>query len=197
MNTAPQETAPEADPFDVDALRLGQSFDGFVSGRKVITHVPCRKPNKQTYIRVRPGEEWRVDTMMLELKDERELYLVAPEMRETLAGECSAATLFTYIDRQDNVYLWPIRLPDPGGRDNTYWSSARAAAQHAEKQWVRVMANPATKAYEVYVAENRAAFSEPRWPEYLSFKDILRLAFKDSMIDSPDHPICRRLRGLR
>jgi hypothetical protein len=183
------------DPFDLDQLRLSQDFDKQAGVTKLLTMVPCRKPNKQHFIRVRPGEEWRIDTMMLELKDERELYLVGPTMREELITECSASTLLLAVDRQGNIFLWPIRLPDPGGRDNTYWQSARLAAQYAETSWVRVQANPVTKAYEVHMAQNTAAFPAPEWPD-LSFQEILRLAFKQSRIDSTEHPIYKRLRGL-
>ena len=35
---------------------------------------------------------------------------------------------------------------------------------------------------------------EPEWPE-LSLRELLRIAFKDKMIDDLGHPVLRKLRG--
>ena len=35
---------------------------------------------------------------------------------------------------------------------------------------------------------------DPRWPT-LSFREIIRNAFRDRMIESLDHPVIRELRG--
>jgi hypothetical protein len=48
-------------------------------------------------------------------------------------------------------------------------------------------------AYEMF--EARGVISEPAWPD-ASFQDLLRIAFRDRMIDRVDHPVIRRLRGL-
>jgi hypothetical protein len=48
-------------------------------------------------------------------------------------------------------------------------------------------------AYEMFVAGS--TISDPIWPD-LSFPELLRIAFKDRYIDSLDHPVVKRLRGL-
>ena len=35
---------------------------------------------------------------------------------------------------------------------------------------------------------------EPEWPD-LSFEAMYRIAFRDRLISSPDHPVLKRLRG--
>ena len=40
----------------------------------------------------------------------------------------------------------------------------------------------------------RTAIPDPDWPE-LSFAEIFRIAFKDRLINSLDHPVVKRLRG--
>ena len=50
---------------------------------------------------------------MIELKDDREDYLVRPEILPDLAGEVVYKTLFTAINRQGVLFLWSVRLPDP------------------------------------------------------------------------------------
>ena len=59
--------------------------------------------------------------------------------------------------------------------------------------WTRVSANLAAGCYEIAVAE--AVATEPQWPN-LSFQDLLRIAFKDRLITSLNHPVVKRLRGL-
>ena len=48
-------------------------------------------------------------------------------------------------------------------------------------------------AYEIFEAQSIMA--DPQWPE-LSFQELLRIAFRDRLIDRVDHPVVRRLRGL-
>ena len=53
-------------------------------------------------------------------------------------------------------------------------------------------ANMTLSSYDVW--EATAQFSEPRWPD-MEFKDLLRIAFKDRLIERVDHPVLRSLRG--
>ena len=56
----------------------------------------------------------------------------------------------------------------------------------------RVKANMGLGAYEIFEAEG--SIPDPIWPE-LSFDAILRIAFKDRVVRSLDHPVVKRLRG--
>ena len=49
-------------------------------------------------------------------------------------------------------------------------------------------------AYEVTVAE--AITIEPQWPAGVTFQDLIRIAFRERLITSIDHPVVKRLRGL-
>jgi len=126
------------------------------------------------------------------LKDDREDYLVRPELLPDLAGEVAYMTIFTAINRQGVVFLWPIRLPAPDDRKSDWLRSAREAAEMAMGQWIRLKANISLGAYEITVAESVVA--EPMWPE-LSYNELLRIAYRDRMIDTLDHAVVRRLRG--
>jgi hypothetical protein len=48
-------------------------------------------------------------------------------------------------------------------------------------------------AYEI--SEALSTLPPPEWPR-VEFEDILRVAFRNHIVDSPDHPLIRRLRGL-
>ena len=72
--------------------------------------------------------------------------------------------------------------------------SARAAAEAGIENWVRVKADMDLGAYQVVVAT--AINAEPQWPEGVTFRDILQIAFRGHLIDTPDHTVVKRLRGL-
>jgi hypothetical protein len=59
--------------------------------------------------------------------------------------------------------------------------------------WVRVMPNLSLGAYEI--VRTNLVVAEPQWPN-LPFSEILKLAFRGFLIDSLEHPVVRRLRGL-
>jgi hypothetical protein len=180
------------DPFaNLDSLRLGQDFSTAL-GKRILTTIPVRKPGRQDFIMIRPEPEFRLETFILELKEERDSFLVLPALWQDLANEISPRVIFTCMNRQGVVFLWPVRRPGPDGRLDTWSSSAIAAAQAAMSRWVRVSANMSLGGYDTYEAVGE--LSQPEWPP-LSFPEILRLAFRDRVIDSGSHPVVRRLRG--
>ena len=119
--------------------------------------------------------------------------LLLPELRAELAGESKPVLLVTAISREAVVILWPVPLPDESGRRNAWAETAREACELAKSAWVRLAADMSLGAYRIYEAEGQ--LSEPIWPEK-TLPELLKLAFKDRIIDSADHPVIRRLRGL-
>jgi len=188
-------TADDAapDPFDPASLRLGQDFASSIGVKKVLTTVPCRKPNRHEFVRVRPGEDWRLETGVFEDKVNRETYLVQRDLWSELTGEVFPVCLFLAVNRQGDVFLWPAKLPGADGRSNTWNDSALAAARLAEDRWARVAANMGAGMYDTFEAAGE--LSEPEWPE-LSFAEILKLCFGQRFITTIDHPAIRALRGL-
>src|SRR5262245_54794324 len=161
------------DPFDLDNLRLSQSFTE-IGVKKLLTTVPVRKPGPQDWVRVHPSPEYRENFPVIELKNEREEYVIPAGVAPALVGEHLAKTLFTAITRQGTVFLWPARLPSTDGKDMNWWRSARDAAARAQENWVRIRANVEAGAYDIYLAE--AELPEPEWPD-LRFQDLIKIAF--------------------
>jgi len=189
---ADQPSNTGQNPFDPSRLRLSQNFAEMVGVKKALLTVPVRKPSRQDFVRVHPGEDYRLETAALELKDEREVYLVDRALWHELPGEIVPKVLFTTINRQGVLTLWPIRLPGEDGRHDEWNRSALEAALMAQSRWIRVAANMSLGAYEVYEAV--ADLPDPAWPE-VSFQEILKIAFKARFIADLDHPVIRRLRG--
>jgi hypothetical protein len=185
------DATEEVDP---SRLRLSQDFASAAGVRKVLTTIPVRKPSREWFVRTHPDPAYRLETAVLELKEDREIYLVAPALWEALATEptFSPKLLVLTVNRQGVVFLWYLRLPGPDGKIDDWSRSALEAANEAKKSWVRVTPNMSLGAYDVAVATGQLV--EPTWPDR-PFNEILRIAFRDKMISSWDHPVLRRLRG--
>jgi hypothetical protein len=185
------ESSP--DPFDPARLVLKGSPAEAIGVKRVLAHVPVRKPNKQEYIRTHDDPTFRIQMAILELKTEREFYAVLPEIAAAIPGETRPVMLTTCISRQGNVFLWPVPLPSGEGRELAWHTTAREAANCAEKAWVRILSNMGAAAYDIYEAP--ASIAEPAWPEH-SLQDLLRVAFGGGrLIESMDHPVIKQLLG--
>jgi len=180
------------DPFDVKRLQLSQDFASRVGVKKLLNRVPCRKPRKQEFVRVRIGAEWQLETLVFEDELERETYLVAEEFMPDLLEQIRPVCLRVAINKQDDPFFWALKLPGADGRSNPWAESAIDAAKCAEKNWVRISASMSAGAYEVYQATGDLA--EPTWPD-VSLRDLLELSFKNRYINAEDHPAIKKMRG--
>jgi hypothetical protein len=114
-------------------------------------------------------------------------------MTEALLGEWFPATIYTAINRQGVVFLWPVRLPGQTGKTMDWHRTAHEAANHATNCWIRVMANKSLGAYGTI--EGPKTIPAPEWPDLLPFKELLRIAFRDRLVDSLSHPVVKHLQG--
>ena len=191
------EVGEGAQPFDIwspETLRIDQSFLSVGAAKKLLTTVPVRKPNKQDFVRVHPNGDYRLTAGLIELKDNRETFLVLPGVvKELSESEFFLATLFFTINRQKVVSVWPVKLPSADGKINDWHQSALEAAERAMTNWIRLAANMSLGAYEI--SEAIAHYGEPESPEH-SFMDILKIAFKNRVIETSEHLVIQQLRGL-
>jgi hypothetical protein len=179
------------DPFDVANLRLSGSTS--VGVKKLLTTVPVRKPNKQEFVRVHADSAYCPSGLaMVELTEEREAYLLTPDVALALSGEFSVVTLYTTVSRQGVVFLWPVKLPGADGQANPWHASAADAAERAKSQWLRVQANRSLGAYDQFVA--LGSLPDPEWPD-APFNELLRIAFRDRLVSSHEHPLLDVLYG--
>jgi hypothetical protein len=178
---------------NLEAIRLSPDAAATAGTREVLRHVPVRKPNRIEFVRVHPNADMQLATGVFVDREEREVYFVVPELRAELAGELKPVLLVTAISRQGVTILWPVPLPDEGGRRNAWGETTREACELAKFSWVRVAPDMSLGAYRIYEAEGQ--LSEPVWPDK-TLPELLKLAFRDRIIDSADHPVVKRLRGL-
>jgi hypothetical protein len=180
-----------AELYKLGKLRINQSHLDGATAAKRPTSVPVGRPSSQAFVQVHPGEEYRDEVTLLALKDDREIYLVHPDLLEDIdADETYQAMIFTYITRAGTTGLWPIRLPGPDGRINEWHSAAMSAAQAAMLGWVRIKPNQESRGYVLIPGKGDAV---PRWPME-SFPELLDIAFRRFYIDTFDHLALKRLR---
>lgn len=182
----------EADGLDFERLRLSQDFAASIGVKREVLTVAVRKPDRLWWIQTHPDEERRFTTAVLNLKEDREMYLVDRELWGDLAGEIMPVVLILTVNRQGVVFFWPIRMPGEDGRLDQWNRSALAAADLAKTKWVRVASNLGLGAYDVFSATNE--LPPPVWPE-MTLDALLRVAFRDRFVDRRDHPVLRKLRG--
>jgi hypothetical protein len=180
------------DPFDLKSLCLSQDFTETAGVKKLLRTIPARRPNSQDFVRVHPSSDYRRNFLCIDLKDDRETYVVRPEIAPELIGETVMKTVYTGITSLGVVFLWPVTIPPLDGKMNEWWRSAREAAELAITRWVRMRSDMNLGAYQIYEAEGQ--IPEPQWPD-LPYQELLRISFRDRMIDRLDHPVVQRLRG--
>jgi hypothetical protein len=186
------KVAPEDAFSDLSKLRLSQDFLQTAGVKKLLMTVPVRKPNPQDFSRVHPDPGYRMDSAVIHLKEDREFYLLTPPIAAALPMECIPMTIYTAINRQGVVFLWPVRLPPSDNKVNEWNRSQSAGAERAMARWVRITSNLSLGAYEI--TEATGAIPDPTWPEY-TFQELLRIAFRDRLVNNPEHAVIKRLQG--
>jgi len=152
------------DPFNPENLRLDQSFTKTVAVKKLLTTIPVRRPGKQTFFRVHPDPAYRDVFPIIDMKDDREEYIVARPLVAELATEIVHKQLCLAITRQGTVFFLPLRLPGPDGKDMEWWRSLREHADRAMTHWIRVVSYPTTISVPMRQRRRPTIFPTPSGP---------------------------------
>jgi len=192
---APTSDTSTPDPFDVERLRLPQDDDAALGVRELLVTVPYKKPSKEQFVRVHTDPKYRCTGGLIELKDDdSECYWVDPSLWPHLVEEPTFGRrlVVTGMTRQGVVFLWGLRLPGPDGKSPDWVTIPLEAARNAESKWTKMSWDQAQRKHRIRVSDQLV--EEPQWPSQ-TFPELLRLAFKDKVIASLDHPVLKRLRG--
>jgi hypothetical protein len=187
-------------PFaDVEAA-LGLEDDGIIATEMLLS-IDCRKPRGRKggeYVRVHPDPKMtRGAQVFIDVGIGDPVYLVAPAVRPYIADHLTSVQLVLCVNRQDVLFLWPIKLSDinaGNGRRSRWTTTALAAAEVAKTQWIKLM--PGDGGYNVVPAEN-PDLPGPNWPDKYTFVELVNLAFKGCFIADKEHPIVQRLRAQK
>lgn len=175
---------------DFARVRLSGSTAANIKAEKALVTIPVERPARHTWFRVHPDETYRIDVAIIEDRENMGAqYVLDQTLCELHAQDLVRKTVVTCVSRHGGVFLWPLRIPDAERPDN-WGMSAQAAAEHAEMQWTRIVANLQDGRYDVMTAIGD--LGEPVWPKK-SFEELFGLAFKDRYISDPEHPMLRKL----
>jgi len=184
----------------VKAARLPDTLPPAPEVSSHLTRVRVGKPTSQAFVRVRPGADWVLDTLVLERVRTGRKYLVLIEdlmVREEVRARkwAKIVRLHAAIDHYGNAFLWEIPLFDLQGNMNEWNVSQMDAAEEAENVWVQLVSNRVTKSYDWLTS---VAFGDPVWPAE-SLNTWLHLAFGKGkwILRTADDPVIAELRGTR
>jgi len=176
---------------DLESLRIDSDFEN-ISVKRVLNVVPIRKPSKQEFFRVVPGDEWTFQTWILDFKEDREIYLVSPAIAPHIEHELKPVALYTAYNRRGDYFLIYVPLPRDG-KWNRWHESLHLIVTQAKENWVRADSDLGAGHYKLVVATGD--IKEPNLPEVRDFKQLLDIAFRDRFIADLSHPIIEKLQG--
>jgi hypothetical protein len=135
----------------------------------------------------------QAQTFRLKDDKDRAVYYVTPNMQghpliTARIRSVLLVAIFCWPLRQ--IGIWPVPL-DTEGVGQPWWESARTAYENAMVRWTQMSAGNGH--YVVSVAEGD--IPDPEWPER-SFNELLKIGLKDRIINSDDHAVMKRLRGI-
>ena len=150
------------------------------------------KMNRHRFCRVHPGVEYKFRCLLVDDKENGEMYLAAPSMAGHLGSLATAKTIRLAVDNSGIPKLIGEPDIDLSGRRNLWQSSYKDAIDQAENNWVRVEANMKAGQYEITKSSND--LGDPKWPNQ-PMEELINDAFSGRIIDSPDHPYIRQIQG--
>lgn len=177
---------------DLNAVRINPS-DMLHEVAEVLATIPVRKPARQEFFRICPDSEMSLTTAVFIDKQDRDTtYFVSPAIRGAMSGEERIATLYHFVTTTGVMGIWPIALPLEG-RQCAWTGSKLMAIEEAKRGWVRIVADTNLGAYRIYRAQG--ALEDAKFST-MSINEMLKIAFNGRVIETEDHPIIHRLRGL-
>ena len=177
------------DEFDVSNIALDTAFTDFRSEQD-LKQLIVRKANRQEWFRVHPTIV--VPVLLLVEEEERQVFLLAPNLEEFVGDDAKPSRIYLAVNRQGGYFWLPVTVPNPT-KANSWLDSAQAIVLAARTKWVRMVSHIRDGEYKAL--DLQVDLPEPKWPD-LPLKRLLRLGFADRYIKSADHPVIRRLRGL-
>ena len=121
-----KEITDASQPTDFSQFAFSQNFGSQVKVTKRLTTVPVRKPSKTQWFRIHP--EYKSDVSLLKYGDScDDYYLVVRSLADQLIVLAQAFKLVVGVDRQEVVFVWPLRIPDAERAMHWHLSALEAA----------------------------------------------------------------------
>jgi hypothetical protein len=174
---------------DLANILITDGEDGF-GDEQFTSTVRFGKPNDQTYVRCRPGDDRKANVWCVKDKNSMgKIYVVHKRMLPQLGPHCKRFVLREAITSNKISIVWPAPL-NSGNRENPSGDAHRRVQDQSEHEWVRLWWDEERNTFQ----GNRPLvdLGDPEWPDK-SFAMLIEEALKGNIIDSEDHPVYRRI----
>jgi hypothetical protein len=187
--------SPGEDSVNLDDLRMPQDFQESGDTKPIWTSIPIRKPKWPHFVRVHPNSNFCfTNACTIHDKDENEFCLISNRMLSELCDRARLTNLFLTINQSGMPFVWPVILPGPDGRWNSWHRSAAEVAELAKEKWIQL--EPKRDLGGYLPREPRGKLPEPIWPD-LTPEEVFKVAFKGFIIRDAEHPFYKRIFGIR
>lgn len=177
---------------DLDSISIDQDFAKLASVKSESAAPSIGKAASQTWFSPHPDQSlWKSFLTIRDQADKSMFYILNPALEADLAGEFSATLLVPCMTRQNDLFFWPIKLPNEDGRIDTWNESALEIALAEGGQWLRLRANQPNSSYDTVTLKKEQ--QPPEWPE--DILELLKKAVGKVHISDLEHPLVKRLRG--
>ena len=190
----PAEELMEADDdeFSPENLRLLNKIDLRDLVTAELVELSARKPKKDEWFRVHP--DYQQQGGILEIDSENKVFWVSKKMQSQVAHDpCFTFRLCVLVvTRQGVPFIWPVKTDvEAGGSGDRYVRIPFAAMTHGREKWTRLYWSQDRREHQI---ETSDLLDAPKFPDK-PFEELLKLAFKDAVISTPDHPAILNLKG--
>jgi hypothetical protein len=190
----PAEKLMEADDdeFSPDNLRLLNKIDLRDLVITELVELPARKPKKGEWFRVHP--DYHQQGGILELDGERKVFWVAKKIQSQVAHDgCFTFRLCVLCVNLEGVpFIWPVKTDvEAGGTGNKWVRIPFEAMTKGREKWTRLYWSQDRREHQI---ETSDLLDAPKFPDK-PFSELLKLAFKDAVISTVDHPAILNLKG--
>jgi len=188
----PEKSTQVDDEFSPENLRVLNKIDLRDLVCTELVELSARKPQKDEWFRVHP--DYQQQGGILEIFSENKVFWVSKGMQSQVAHD----PCFTFricvlcVTRQGVPFIWPLKTDvAAGGTGDKYVRIPFAAMVHGREKWTRLYWSQEKREHQV---ETSDLLDAPKFPDK-PFSELLKLAFKDAVISTADHPAILNLKG--
>lgn len=151
------------------------------------------KPNRDDFCRVHPDPGLARKFYFLHDRENKDLYLVSNKVQAEIPDEVQVRVVYPYVDWFGRCGLWAVLVPSVSGKLDPWSRDAHRVAAELRQHWGRVVTKKEEDGYDVKLPA--VVMADPEWPTDLDLAALLKRGYAGKFIDSPDHPLVRRLTG--
>jgi hypothetical protein len=187
------ELIPQTSRFNAEDFRA--SDDEMLDIADAVATIEARKPKQGEWFRAHP--DWEKYSMVLyEVKREPAVgidraHIVMQKYARLVGPRARKVREVLCVNRFGQLFVFPVSRV-ASGLGLKWAQTAMQAAERARHRWTTMTSNMQEGQYDDDAAP--ADLGDPVWPEE-PFDVLLETAYRGAVIDRPDHPVIRSLKG--